>query len=795
MDVAIHNLLIAVLTLLAFVIAGTAAPLPLVNHGEAWRYHKGTNAPVADWKTIPDAALAGDWLPGNGGFGYADNAPETANCQTLLPDMSGSYTTLYLRRQFALTNAAAADEHLFLRMDWDDGYIAWLDGNYLASVNVGGAPAEPANTASANGGHESSLGGSSSQPATVIDLGPASDWVNPGDHTLALMGLNQNSSSDFILIADLYLDVPPPPFTNVWAASNSPIVLAASVTVTNGETLVIEPGVTVALGAGVNLSIANGGRLLAEGTADQPIVFTRSGTSGYWGNLTINGSIASPESRITHARFEFNANSTGTAAIQVSAGTAFLDHLTFANPGAPYIHVDGASFVISHCYFPPATAQFEPVHGTGGVRSDGHGILLRNYFGKPIGYNDVVDFTGGKRPSPILHCIENVLVGGDDDGFDIDGTDAWVEGNIFLHLHKNPSTPDSSGAVSGGSNGGNVSDITVMGNIFYDCDQAATAKQGNFYTMINNTVVHQTHQGGIDTEGAVVILADAGTTQGEGCYLEGNVIYDVEQLTRNVTNAVVTFTNNLLPLAWTGPGGGNSTNDPMLQYIPQMAETYFTNWQDAQIVREWFSLLPGSPGTGTGPNGLDQGAVVSRGASIAGEPSATTTLSSATLIIGLNRSGNSIPTAGWPAGSGYTDYRWRLDGGLWSAPTPIATPISLTNLAAGPHYVEVSGKLDSGLYQDDPLFGELAGVTRSRTWTVLAAPLIEVISLTASNTVQIEFTAEANKGYVIQHRDSLVAGTWEPLVVLDPLPTMHPVTFNDPLSPGITNRFYRLETQ
>src|SRR6266576_5049054 len=140
-------------TLLALSLWTTlAAPVPLVNHGDAWRYHKGTNAPAVDWKTAGDASLGATWLNGNGGFGYADNAPETTNCQTLLPDMQNSYTTLYMRRQFEITNEIASDAHLMLRMDWDDGFIAWLDGNYLTSFNVNGAPAEPAraNTASAN---------------------------------------------------------------------------------------------------------------------------------------------------------------------------------------------------------------------------------------------------------------------------------------------------------------------------------------------------------------------------------------------------------------------------------------------------------------------------------------------------------------------------------------------------------------------------------------------------------------------------------------------------------------------
>src|SRR5207249_194533 len=194
---------------------------------------------------------------------------------------------------------------------------------------------------------------------------------------------------------------------------------------------------------GQSMTIANGARLFAEGVADAPILFTRFGTGGNWGNITINGGVGSPETRISYARFEFNANSTGTPCIEVAAGTAYLDHLTFANTGAPYIHVDEASFIISHCYFPSATAQFEPCHGTGGVKSGGRGIFLRNFFGKANGYNDVVDFTGGNRPAPIVQFINNVFVGASDDMLDLDGTDGWVEGNNFLHAHKN-GAPDSS---------------------------------------------------------------------------------------------------------------------------------------------------------------------------------------------------------------------------------------------------------------------------------------------------------------------------------------------------------------
>ncbi len=501
-----------------------------------------------------------------------------------------------------------------------------------------------------------------------------------------------------------------------WTAAAGPFDITSTLTVAAGVTLTLEPGLTVYLGPGVNLVVANGGRLLAEGTETAPIRFTRlPGATTAWGGITINGGIGSPETRITHAHLEFN----GSTAIHSSGGTVFLDHLTFGSTDHQYISLDGSSFVVSHSDFPTPTAGFELLHGTGGIKAGGYGIFYRNFVGAPNGYNDAIDFTGGNRPGqPLVHFLENVFVGSGDDLLDLDGTDAWVEGNIFMHCHKNGS-PDSSSAVSGGDDGNATSEITIVGNLFYDCDHAATAKQGNFYTLLNNTIVHQIHEGGTDTAGALMNFADAGTTEGAGAYLEGNIVVDAEALVRDQNAAIVTFTNNLLPFPWSGPGGANSTADPRLKYIPQLAETtQFSSWEEAQVLRDWFSLMPGSPAIGTGPNHLDKGGVVPMGASVSGEPSGTNNLTSATLEVGFNRAGSGIPVAGFPEGSGYVAYRYRLDGAAWSTERDIHMPISLVNLSSGPHRVEVSGKRDTGPFQDDPVFGDAALVSTSRTWTV-----------------------------------------------------------------------------
>lgn len=533
-----------------------------------------------------------------------------------------------------------------------------------------------------------------------------------------------------------------------WTLQGSPYTVTSSISVENGATLTIQPGTTVFLNSGINIVVQNGGRILAEGTAAAPIYFASpAGGSTSWGGMTINGSVGSPETRIAYAFFQGN----GTTGIEVAGGTLWLDHTTFLTTTHQYVALDSSSFVLNRCYFPTTTAAFELLHGTGGIKTGGHGIVRECYFGSTTGYNDIMDFTGGNRDlgQPIIQYYNNVFVGASDDILDLDGTDAWIEGNIFLHSHRNGS-PDSSSAISGGSydfggsDGVRHSEITAIGNIFYDCDNVATDKEGNFFTFINNTIVHITKTGGQDLDSGVVNERDttpSTTDIGKGYYLEGNVIWDVEKLVRNYdpTNTIVTFTNNILPIAWTGPGAGNVIADPRFKHIPQVSETTnFLTWEQVQVMRDWFTLQSGSPAIGTGPNGRDKGGMVALGASIAGEPLGVTRSNFAALIVGSLMTGNGIPTNGFPSGSGFTHYKWKLDGGAWSAETPTATSLVLSNLATGPHIVSVIGENDASFYQNDALLGAEAIETMSKIWVVNSnAPALRLSEILAKNVTAV----------------------------------------------------------
>ena len=66
-------------------------------------------------------------------------------------------------------------------------------------------------------------------------------------------------------------------------------------------------------------------------------------------------------------------------------------------------------------------------------------------------------------------------------------------------------------------------------------------------------------------------------------------------------------------------------------------------------------------------------------------------------------------------------YKYKLDGGVWSAEIPIATHIIIDNLSDGDHIISVAGKKSNGLWQKD------ADAT-IYNWNINTVPVIAVLS-------------------------------------------------------------------
>lgn len=88
-------------------------------------------------------------------------------------------------------------------------------------------------------------------------------------------------------------------------ASNSPYTVASNLIVPSGVTLAIEPGVTVNLRRNCGITVS--GRLLADGTTNQPITFTRYPGDLNWERLLF---VEAEDSRFRYCIFEY-ANCAG----------------------------------------------------------------------------------------------------------------------------------------------------------------------------------------------------------------------------------------------------------------------------------------------------------------------------------------------------------------------------------------------------------------------------------------------------------------------------------------------------
>jgi len=183
---------------------------PLVRPGEKWRLWRGKTSPPAGWNARTFDASAWELLPS--GFGYGTNPAELKTVTTRLDDMkqdrqlagTPGYLSIFVRAKFNIPDPSLARK-LILKVAFDDGFVAFLNGMEVVREGMRGAPPGFRQGASAT---------VADAVEKRFDLTPHLSKLKAGENLLALQGHNVNtSSSDFVLSPSLFAVLPTSPET------------------------------------------------------------------------------------------------------------------------------------------------------------------------------------------------------------------------------------------------------------------------------------------------------------------------------------------------------------------------------------------------------------------------------------------------------------------------------------------------------------------------------------------------------------------------------------------------------
>ncbi len=461
----------------------------LISFGDQWRFFRGKTAPSEPgdaWRAVDFDDSA--WETGPSGFGYGDG-----DDATVLTDMEDNYLTVYIRKTFT-ADPVPGNATVQLVVDYDDGFVAYINGDEVARRGVADDPATYLSTASS---HEAGT-------PVVIELGLAADVFGPGLNVLAVEGHNQSTgSTDFSLKPALR-----------WTAGPVVVELTADTTwsgaylnegtviVRPGATLRIEPGTVVSMDQGARIRVE--GRLLAEGTAGAPIRFTRSAAGTTWKQILFVGAA---DSMLRHCTIEY-ADSAGdhkvyypdygqaqcdpnrippsrnyTEAVVAVACHVDMEGCVFQNLPSAGGEGDAIAIISDDPDHPgDATAHIwdcEFISIGQGIHTRYSYVLVEGcYFTDHHGDNDDIDLYGESTPPPLIR--NNLLLNPNhDDMINPTRCSAVIIGNIIGGC-------DDHGVV--------LRDKcypVLINNVIFNCSSAGIAVQNQCDALlVNNTIVN-----------------------------------------------------------------------------------------------------------------------------------------------------------------------------------------------------------------------------------------------------------------------------------------------------------------
>ena len=154
-----------------------------------WTGDPSTTAQIRWLEPATSTVVEGRWTSGPAGFGYGDG-----DDATVLGAMAKRYDRLSIRRKISPPPGVPGEAKLFLRVNYDDAFIAWLGGKEVARRNVA---AGPDGKVKVTKDHEAGTW-------EEIEIGNAAGLLGKDGTMFALQGFNNSkTSSDFTLDARL----------------------------------------------------------------------------------------------------------------------------------------------------------------------------------------------------------------------------------------------------------------------------------------------------------------------------------------------------------------------------------------------------------------------------------------------------------------------------------------------------------------------------------------------------------------------------------------------------------------
>lgn len=159
----------------------------IISSGDQWKYSLPVSEPTSDWRLL--YYNDNNWSTGKSGFGFGDNDDET-----VIPKSN----VIFLRNKFYISDAADVSQLIF-HMDYDDGFVAYINGVEIARATMDNRGAFPRFDVFANGNHEAVMYGGGAPNS--FNISNPSDLLKTGVNILAIQVHNSDvTSSDLSAI-------------------------------------------------------------------------------------------------------------------------------------------------------------------------------------------------------------------------------------------------------------------------------------------------------------------------------------------------------------------------------------------------------------------------------------------------------------------------------------------------------------------------------------------------------------------------------------------------------------------